>query len=79
MFPMARKLKDIAAEAPDLPIAVRAELARQLLDSLENLSAEEHERLWAEEAERRYAEYKAGRIEVVPAEEVFSRLRSRKK
>ncbi len=76
---MARKLKDIAAQALDLPVTARAELARQLLDSLENLSAEEHERLWAEEADRRYAEYKAGRMKAVPSEEVLSRLRSRKK
>jgi putative addiction module component (TIGR02574 family) len=76
---MSREFKDIAAEALDLPLTARAELASQLLDSLDDLSEEETDQLWAQEAERRYAEYKAGRIEAVPAEEVFARLRSRRK
>lgn len=76
---MGKDLKDIAAEALDLPITARAELATRLLDSLDELSEEENDQLWAREAERRYAEYKAGNIESVPADEVFARLRSRKK
>jgi len=75
---MARQLKDIAAEVLELPLAARAELASQLLDSLENLSEEESDALWAEEAEGRYDAYKAGQIKAVPAEEVFARLRSRR-
>ncbi|HYK03477.1 MAG TPA: addiction module protein [Thermoanaerobaculia bacterium] len=70
---MSRDVKDIVAEALDLPLTSRAELASQLLDSLDNLSDEENDQLWAEEAERRYAEYKAGNIEVIPADEVFAR------
>ena len=46
---------------------------------LNDISEEENDQLWAQEAERRYAEYKAGNIEAVPAEEVFARLRSRRK
>ena len=76
---MSRDLKDIAAEALELPVSARAELAGQLLDSLDDLSEEENERLWANEAARRYAEYKAGNIQGVDAEEVFACLRSRKK
>lgn len=76
---MARDFKEISAEALELPITARAELATQLLASLDDLTAEENERLWGVEAERRYAEYKAGNIEAVPAEEVFARLRSRKR
>lgn len=76
---MGRNLKDIAAEVLELPLTARAELASQLLDSLEDLSEEENEQLWAEEAERRYAEYKAGNVEAIPADEVFARLRSRRK
>ena len=74
---MSRDIKDIAAEALELPLTARAELASQLLESLDDLSEEESDQLWAQEAERRYAEYKAGRIEAVPSEEVFARLRSR--
>lgn len=76
---MSRDLKDIAAEVLELPLTARAELASRLLDSLDDLSEAESDQLWAEEAERRYAEYKAGNIEAVPAEEVFARLRSRKR
>lgn len=76
---MAKDLKDIAAEALELPLTARAELASQLLDSLDELTQEESDQLWAQEAERRYAEYRAGNIEAVSAEEVFARLRARKK
>lgn len=76
---MSRDPKDIAAEALELPLTARAELASRLLDSLDDLSEAENDQLWAQEAERRYAEYKAGNIEAVPAEEVFARLRSRRK
>ena len=74
---MARELKDIAAEALELPLTARAELASQLLDSLEDISEDESDVLWGEEAERRYAAYKAGEIKGIPAEQVFARLRSR--
>jgi putative addiction module component (TIGR02574 family) len=76
---MSRDPKEIAAEALELPLAARAELASQLLDSLDELSEEENDRLWAQEAERRYAEYKAGNVEAVTADEVFARLRARNK
>lgn len=76
---MSRDVKDLAAEALQLPLAARAELASQLLESLDDLSEKEIEQLWAAEAERRYAEFKAGRIEAIPADEVFAALRSRKK
>jgi putative addiction module component (TIGR02574 family) len=76
---MGRDLKEIAAEVLELPLTARAELASQLLDSLDDLSEAENDQLWAEEAERRYAEYKAGNIEAIPADEVFARLRSRGK
>jgi putative addiction module component (TIGR02574 family) len=45
-----------------------------LLDSLDELTDEGNDTLWAQEAERRYAEYKAGNIEAVAADEMFSRL-----
>jgi putative addiction module component (TIGR02574 family) len=76
---MSRNPKDIAAEALELPLAARAELASQLLESLDDLSEEENDQLWAKEADRRYAEYKAGNIEAISADEVFARLRARKK
>ena len=76
---MSRDPKEIAAEALELPLAARAELASQLLDSLDELSDDESDALWAQEAERRYAEYKAGNIEAVGAGELFARLQARSK
>ena len=67
---MSRNPKDIAAEALELPLAARAELASQLLESLDDLSEEENDQLWAKEADRRYAECKAGNIEAISADEV---------
>jgi putative addiction module component (TIGR02574 family) len=75
---MSRDLKDIAAEALELPLTARAELAGQLLESLDHLTEEENDQLWAEEAERRYAEYKAGNVGSISADELFARLRSRR-
>lgn len=74
---MSRDFHDLVAEALELPLTARAELAAQLLDSLDDISEEESDELWAQEAERRYVEYKAGNIESTPAEEVFARLRAR--
>jgi putative addiction module component (TIGR02574 family) len=70
---MSRDPKDIAAEALELPLTARAELASQLLDSLDDLSEEESDQLWAEEVEQRFADCKAGKIEAVPADEAFTR------
>ena len=72
---MSKDVKDLVAEALELPSTARAELASELLDSLDNLSDEENDQLWAEEAERRYAEYKAGNIESISADEVGPRRR----
>jgi len=76
---MSRNPEDIAAEALDLPLTARAELASRLLDSLDELTEEENDQLWAEEGERRFAEYKAGNMEAFTVEEVFARLRARRR
>jgi len=74
---MARKLEEIAAEAMELGSEARAALAKRLLDSLEDISPEEHERLWVEEAARRYEELKNGSARAIPSEEVFAKLARR--
>ena len=74
---VSRSMKDLVAEVLELPLDARADLASRLLDSLDDLSEEETDQLWAAEAERRYAAYQAGTMKAVPADEVFSRLRSR--
>ena len=76
---MNRRIEEIEREVLGLDVTTRAELARTLADSLDNLSEDEWDRLWGEEAERRYDEFLAGRAKAYPAEEVFARIRARQK
>ena len=55
----------------------RADLARELLRSLDDLSENEVERLWVEEALRRDGELDAGLARTIPADEVFAAARAR--
>ena len=63
-------------EALKLPAEDRARLVRDLLDSLDELSAEELDRLWLEEASQRAAQIDAGEVELIPAEEVDRKARA---
>jgi putative addiction module component (TIGR02574 family) len=74
---MDRKLEDIESEILRLDRHARANLAKTLLESLEDLSAEEYDQLWAEEAEARYADFQAGRSRAIDGDEVFCRARTR--
>ena len=66
-------LGEILKSALSLKVRDRATLAEKLLASLEEITEEEAEQLWAEEAERRLKEYRAGRAEAVPADEVHKK------
>ncbi|HXH39872.1 MAG TPA: addiction module protein [Thermoanaerobaculia bacterium] len=74
---MDRKLEDIETEILQLDRHARANLAKTLLESLDDLSAEEYDQLWAEEAEARYADFQAGRSRAIDGDEVFRRARTR--
>jgi len=60
----------ITSEALSLPVQQRAELAAQLLSSLDTLSEAEIEPLWFQEAAHRAAEMDQGLSRRVPADEV---------
>ena len=60
----------ITSEALSLPVQQRAELAAQLLSSLDALSESEIEPLWLQEAARRAAEMDQELSQRIPAEEV---------
>ncbi len=68
---------ELKAEALRLSPEERAELASELLVSLDDLSEPEIERLWLEEAERRDAALDNGTARAIPADEVFSSARAR--
>ncbi len=60
----------ITSEALSLPVQQRAELAAQLLSSLDALSESEIEPLWFQEAARRAADMDRGLSKRIAAEEV---------
>jgi len=69
---------ELKAEALRLAPHARADLARDLLSSLDELSEAEIEQLWLEEAVRRDRELDAGTVEAIPAEEVLARAKARR-
>lgn len=60
----------ITSLALSLPVQQRAELAAQLLSSLDSLSESEIEPLWFQEAAYRAAQMDQGLSKRIPAEEV---------
>jgi putative addiction module component (TIGR02574 family) len=74
---LAVNLPDLEAEALRLPVIERARLAERLLESLDALSEEEHQRLWTEEAVRRDAELDADPSRGRAAEDVFRDAQAR--
>ena len=60
----------ITSVALTLPVQQRAELAAQLLSSLDALSESEIEPLWFQEAAHRAAEMDQGLSKRIPAEDV---------
>lgn len=70
---MSRKSDELLAEALELSLEERAELAGRLLLSLDEPSDSEVERLWMEEAKRRLREFREGKTRGIPAGEVFRR------
>ncbi len=69
---MAKRREEIEAEALNLPPGERARLAEALIASLDEDA--EIERAWADEVARRLAEIRAGKVELIPAEDVYRDL-----
>jgi putative addiction module component (TIGR02574 family) len=67
---------EVRREALRLDHASRAQLARDLLDSLDDLSEAEIEQLWLQEAVRRHDAIVAGEVQTIPADEVLARARA---
>lgn len=64
-------------EALSLPAEARLDLVERLIASL-NLPIDKGiERAWAEEAERRVEQIESGEAELIPGDEVFSRIRKK--
>ena len=74
---MSPKLMECEAQALQLPLAKRAELAEHLIASLDNIDEVQNEQLWINEADRRYNEYKKGNMSARCAEDVLRDARAR--
>ena len=70
------KTKQIIKEALELPSLDRAEIADQLLQSL-NEPSEDIDRLWKIEAEDRITKYDQGKIESFSVDEVLAKYSDR--
>ena len=74
---MARDISALREELDRLGPEQKAELARTLIDSLDEDLGEAVEHLWLDEAARRYEAYRSGEMRSHPAEETFARVRAR--
>lgn len=69
-------IDELKREALQLDPSGRAGLARDLLESLDDLTEAEIEQLWLEEAERRHQEIVSGAVDTVSIEEALSKARA---
>ena len=74
-----RNSAKVISDALSLPPRSRARLAEQFLESLDDPKQKEIDRLWADELEDRIDAYERGELKAIPGEEVFRRLKPRKK
>ena len=71
---MARPVAIIQKEIRSLSVAEKEEVLRTLLEELDGPPDPDVEAAWLEEVERRAAELDAGKVQCIPAEEVFRNL-----
>jgi putative addiction module component (TIGR02574 family) len=71
---MTTAAKAIVEAALKLDPQVRAEVAQEILESLEDSSYGELSPAWEEELDRRVREIEEGRVEPIPAEQVFAEI-----
>lgn len=69
--------KELLAAALALPIDERADLARELIASLDGPADVDADRAWGDEIERRIADWRAGRTKGVPWSEAEARVLKR--
>ena len=70
---MATRKDELEGEVLELPAEDRANLARRLIESLEEPGVGDFEAEWIEEAERRYAAYREGVSAGRPARRFFEK------
>ncbi|HOC58457.1 MAG TPA: addiction module protein [Smithellaceae bacterium] len=68
---MSNNLGTIEEAALALSAKERARLVMDLIKSLDNYDDPEADELWIREAERRYQEYREGKLQGRPADDVY--------
>lgn len=72
---MSDLITELSQRARELVPEDRARLAEELLASLEGDLEPEVDAAWDEELRKRVAEVESGAVKLVPADEVFARVR----
>ena len=72
---MSTLLSELAKRAQELPPEERAQLAQELLESVDHESDPQVQAAWDEEILRRIAMYERGEAKLTSAEEVFEAAR----
>ena len=70
---MPMPIQQIESEALSLDMHSRANLVGKFLLSLDEPNVSEVEQLWLNEAERRLEDYRQGKVQGIPGNEVFER------
>jgi putative addiction module component (TIGR02574 family) len=74
---MSPTAASVLQAAMNLPHEDRAEVASLLWESVEGFATPEIAAAWEEEIARRIADLDSGKVESIPAEEVFRKLREK--
>ena len=72
---MSALLDELSKKAKELALEERAQLAQQLMESVDQESDPEVEAAWETEIASRIARYERGEAKLVPASEVFEAAR----
>lgn len=76
---MSIAIEEVRAKIRELSIEDKAELLRALIAELDGPADEGVERAWLVEAQRRHQEIVDGKVQPIPGDQVFERLRARPK
>ncbi len=72
-----QSIEKVTQEALGLPLDERAKLARILIDSIGEGSEEEVSAAWDIELQERVRDIREGKVQGIPAEEVFRKLEAK--
>jgi putative addiction module component (TIGR02574 family) len=72
---MSNDLSELKQKAAQLTEVERAELALALIESLDDVVDTDSDEAWRVEIERRIADIDGGKVQLIPGDEVFARIR----